>query len=120
MQESHGCVRVKTTWYPYRNPGLMQCFEGDASCDGVNPCPDSTIEAMVREGTAGHGAKNVGLARSMDIARASGADGAIVVYRAAKVYNSGHYWEGEALEGASSGTQSYASDIANRLTGHTW
>lgn len=53
IQESAGCVRVKTSYSTnegYRNPGLLQCFEGDHTCNdpeaGVQLtklCPDSEI-----------------------------------------------------------------------------
>lgn len=52
-QESAGCVRVKTSYSTnegYRNPGLLQCFNGDHTCNdpeaGVpltKPCPASEI-----------------------------------------------------------------------------
>jgi len=46
MQESKGCVRVKTTISPdgtVSNPGLMQDHNGSATCAGVNPCPKDTV-----------------------------------------------------------------------------
>lgn len=57
MQESGGCVRVRTTNYGVRNPGLMQDHNGYYTCnDNGNvqtPCPDNTIYGMISEGTAG-------------------------------------------------------------------
>lgn len=46
MQESGGCVRVKTTISPdnsVTNPGLMQTHDGQYSCYGVDPCPQATV-----------------------------------------------------------------------------
>lgn len=62
IQESGGCVRVPTTNYGVRNPGMMQDHNGDATCnnsDGstqgdakpysvLTPCPNSTITQMLR------------------------------------------------------------------------
>ncbi|KAL8716518.1 MAG: hypothetical protein Q9225_006166, partial [Loekoesia sp. 1 TL-2023] len=57
LQESGGCVRVPTSYYAVRNPGLMQSHNGPATCNEdatpVTPCPYATIEEMIREGTAG-------------------------------------------------------------------
>ncbi|KAI4236944.1 MAG: hypothetical protein L6R40_005996 [Gallowayella cf. fulva] len=57
LQESNGCVRVPTSFYSLRNPGLMQSHNGPATCNEdaspVYPCPYETIEEMIREGTAG-------------------------------------------------------------------
>ncbi|KAK9445020.1 glycoside hydrolase [Metarhizium brunneum] len=97
MQESSGCVRVPTTNYGVRNPGLMQDHDGAASCnDGgkvCNPCPSDTIYKMISEGTAGTDDGD-GLANCIN--GAGGGDVA-AFYRAARIYNSG--------------------DISNRLTG---
>lgn len=53
FQESTGCVRVKTsrsTNENIRNPGLLQCFNGDHTCNDpkggipiLTPCPDEQI-----------------------------------------------------------------------------
>lgn len=74
MQESKGCVRVPTTNNGFANPGLMQTFEGTASCNsgtlagGVltpgevqTPCPAKVIQKMVEEGTEGISAKAMSL-----------------------------------------------------------
>ncbi|KAL8804595.1 MAG: hypothetical protein Q9200_005767 [Gallowayella weberi] len=57
LQESGGCVRVPTSFYSLRNPGLMQSHNGPATCnegaDPIYPCPYGTIEEMIRKGTAG-------------------------------------------------------------------
>lgn len=58
MQESGGCVRVSTTNYGVRNPGLMQDHDGDATCNSdispytvQTPCPPDVITQMVRDGS---------------------------------------------------------------------
>jgi hypothetical protein len=56
MQESSGCVRDPTTNGGVQNPGLMQDYQGSASCNsgsgGVqNPCPSGTIEQMIDQGS---------------------------------------------------------------------
>ena len=49
MQESGGCVRVPTSNYGVRNPGLMQDHNGDGTCHSditgqiQNPCPTSEV-----------------------------------------------------------------------------
>lgn len=56
MQESKGCVRAGTTSSPganIRNPGLMQSHNGSGSCAGVNPCPYSQIDQMIKDGVLG-------------------------------------------------------------------
>ncbi|KAL8912472.1 MAG: hypothetical protein Q9172_007504, partial [Xanthocarpia lactea] len=57
LQESNGCVRVPTSFYSLRNPGLMQSHNGPTTCNEdatpIYPCPYTTIEEMIREGTAG-------------------------------------------------------------------
>ncbi|KAL8938715.1 MAG: hypothetical protein Q9211_003073, partial [Gyalolechia sp. 1 TL-2023] len=94
MQESGGCVRVPTSYYSTRNPGLMQSHNGPATCNEdatpQNPCPYVTIEEMIREGTAGAGVGNdaMGLVEALRKAE-GGADDVARYYRAARVYNSG-------------------------------
>ncbi|KAL8893367.1 MAG: hypothetical protein Q9192_005341 [Flavoplaca navasiana] len=43
LQESNGCVRVPTSFYSLRNPGLMQSHNGPATCNEdatpIYPCP---------------------------------------------------------------------------------
>jgi hypothetical protein len=59
LQESGGCVRVPTSNYGVRNPGLMQDHNGYYTCnsdltDEIDyPCSQDTITGMVSEGTAG-------------------------------------------------------------------
>jgi len=114
MQESKGCVRVPTTNYGVRNPGLFQDFNGVASCnDGtvINPCPDATIAQMIAEG-AGIGME-VGL--SIGIAQ-TGVSDVSKYYKAARIYNSGSIASSGNL-GQGIATHCYVSDIANRLLG---
>lgn len=116
MQESTGCVRVRTTGGAgHRNPGLMQDHNGAGTCNEggnvQNPCPKSTIELMIREGTAGTNDGD-GLAQCLNQAADTRSD-VSAFYRAARIYNSGE--NPENLQ--DTGTRCYASDIANRLTG---
>jgi hypothetical protein len=91
IQESGGCVRVPTTNYGVRNPGLMQDHDGDGTCNSDltgeidDPCPDATITLMVSEGTAGT-ADGDGLAQCIN---ESGLGTDADFYRAARLYNSG-------------------------------
>lgn len=116
MQESHGCVRVKTTNYGVRNPGLMQDHNGQATCNEngniQNPCPSATIYKMISEGTAGTDSGD-GLANCIN---QSGRGDVSAFYRAARIYNSGSISDTGKLENGIA-THCYASDIANRLTG---
>ncbi|KAL8934828.1 MAG: hypothetical protein Q9216_005716, partial [Gyalolechia sp. 2 TL-2023] len=94
MQESGGCVRVPTSYYSARNPGLMQSHNGPATCNEdatpVTPCPYPTIEEMIREGTAGAGSGDdiMGLVEALRKAEGE-VDDVARFYRAARVYNSG-------------------------------
>ena len=118
MQESKGCVRVKTTNYGVRNPGLMQDHDGDATCNDdrtnqiSNPCPSDTIAQMISEGTGGTAAGD-GLAQGINQA---GGNDVSAFYKAARIYNSGSIDASGDL-GAGIATHCYASDVANRLTG---
>jgi hypothetical protein len=117
MQESKGCVRVKTTAWDHDNPGLMQSNQGKGSCNPsstgaapMTPCPASQITQMITDGTSGT-ATGDGLKQIL--AKQSGTD-AQAYYRSSRVYNSGSI--AGPLEGGIA-THCYASDIANRLTG---
>ena len=115
MQESKGCVRVKTTNYGVQNPGLMQDHDGEASCNSgtpTTPCPDDTITQMISEGTGGT-AKGDGLAQGINQA---GGNDVSAFYKAARIYNSGSI-DGSGDLGKGIATHCYASDVANRLTG---
>ena len=118
LQESGGCVRVPTSNFGVRNPGLMQDHNGDATCNsditGVvqNPCPQDVISGMVREGTAGTDDGD-GLAQCIN---ESGKGDVSAFYIAARLYNSGSVDDsGDLCKGIA--THCYSSDIANRLTG---
>ncbi|RAO67263.1 uncharacterized protein BHQ10_003275 [Talaromyces amestolkiae] len=116
MQESTGCVRAPSSIGSVTNPGLMQDHDGASTCnDGStvqSPCPESEIEGMISEGTAGTETGD-GLANCLNEANATGAE---AFYRAARIYNSGSVDASGDL-GVGVGTPCYASDIANRLTG---
>ncbi|KHN93839.1 uncharacterized protein MAM_08318 [Metarhizium album ARSEF 1941] len=111
MQESRGCVRVPTTEYSVRNPGLMQSHNGASSCFDVNPCPADKIVGMIQDGTDGtpdgDGLKQL-------LAKAGG--GAAGYYKASRMYNSGSVAADGLLE-AGVATHCYATDVANRLRG---
>jgi hypothetical protein len=118
IQESGGCVRVPTTNYGVRNPGLMQDHNGSGTCNSDitgevdNPCPDATITQMVTDGTAGT-PDGDGLAQCIN---ESGLGTDADFYRAARLYNSGGI-DGSGNLQAGIATHCYSSDIANRLTG---
>ncbi|KAL8748497.1 MAG: hypothetical protein Q9184_007260, partial [Pyrenodesmia sp. 2 TL-2023] len=120
LQESGGCVRVPTSFYSSRNPGLMQSHNGPATCNEdatpVFPCPYVTIEEMIREGTAGT-SYDTGMGLVIALRQAVGAiDDVARYYRAARIYNSGSVDpSGDLMLGVA--THCYASDIANRLRG---
>ncbi|KAI9891348.1 MAG: hypothetical protein M1814_002861 [Vezdaea aestivalis] len=118
MQESGGCVRAPTTNWGVRNPGIMQCHNGDGTCNNDrtgkahNPCPSHMILQMMQDGVAGtkHGD---GLVQSIN---KSGDKDTRAYYRGARIYNSGSLHISGILEAPGS-TRCYVSDIANRLTG---
>lgn len=115
MQESKGCVRAPTTNYGVNNPGLMQSFNGQHSCNpdgkGVVPCPDDMILGMISDG-AGIGLE-FGLSQAI---KQSGASDVSKYYKGARIYNSGSIAASGNL-GDGIATHCYASDIANRLLG---
>ncbi|MCJ1443666.1 MAG: hypothetical protein MMC23_004166 [Stictis urceolatum] len=125
MQESKGCVRVKTTTSPdgtVTNPGLMQDHDGPHACNdatgtaGVVPCPNDQITGMIQDGAGGTDAGD-GLAGLLNQAQGTGVSGSQAFYVAARLYNSGSNPTGDL--GAPGATRCYASDMANRLTGWT-
>ncbi|KAI0182860.1 putative muramidase [Xylaria flabelliformis] len=119
MQESKGCVRVPTTGNGVRNPGLMQSHNGKGTCAGVNPCPQSQILQMIRDGTAGTSSGD-GLKQTTakTLAHFGGKSQPAVYYAAARLYNSGSV-DYAHLENAFGSTPCYASDVANRAHGWT-
>ncbi|KAL9620369.1 MAG: hypothetical protein Q9160_005069 [Pyrenula sp. 1 TL-2023] len=121
MQESNGCVRVKTTVSPdgtVVNPGLMQDHAGDHTCnDGKtvqNPCPKDQIQGMIADGVSGTSA-GPGLSQLLGQAPDKGDQGQ-QTYEAARLYNSGSIDPSGTLEKGVA-THCYSSDIANRLMG---
>lgn len=116
MQESKGCVRIGSTNYGVRNPGLMQSYNGDGTCNENNnvqtPCPPSIITKMISDGTAG---TQSGPGLVSIIGKIPGND-ASVYYKAARIYNSGSIDSSGDL-GKGIAVHCFASDIANRLTG---
>lgn len=113
MQESKGCVRIKTTTAPdgsVQNPGLMQSFNGNGTCAGVTPCSSTAITQMISDGTTGQ----QGLQQTLGAAPAK--NSAQGFYQAARFYNAGLN-SGVSDLGAAGATRCYSSDIANRLTG---
>ncbi|PSN69192.1 hypothetical protein BS50DRAFT_335222 [Corynespora cassiicola Philippines] len=124
MQESKGCARVHTTNNGHRNPGLMQSFEGTATCNAneagkgfdaskvTTPCPDWTITKMIQEGVEANRPQSLKVA----LQKAGGANDVSKYYRALKIYNSGNVGSGNLVE-ATSGTRCYVNDVANRLLG---
>lgn len=117
LQESGGCVRAPTTVGSVRNPGLMQTYNGQGTCNDAGnvqyPCPSSEISQMINDGTTGTGSGSTSLQSALQ--RASG-DGASKYYRAARIYNSGSIDASGSLQ-AGGATLCYSSDIANRLSG---
>lgn len=126
IQESSGCVRVRTTTSPdgtVTNPGLMQDFNGSGTCNKngniQNPCPASQIYQMIEDGTFGtrtNGASSYQAGLVQDINGNGGYTGAQAYYRAARIYNSGSVPSNNDLGGPGA-TRCYCSDIANRLMG---
>ncbi|KAL8847866.1 MAG: hypothetical protein Q9221_007117 [Calogaya cf. arnoldii] len=122
LQESNGCVRVPTSFYSLRNPGLMQSHNGPATCNEdaspIYPCPYSLIEEMIREGTAGtFEGRGMGLVMALREATNNGEVNDVGrFYRAARIYNSGSLDASGDL-GKGVATHCYASDVANRLRG---
>ncbi|KAE9374629.1 hypothetical protein N431DRAFT_464865 [Stipitochalara longipes BDJ] len=118
MQESGGCVRVPTSNFGVRNPGLMQDHNGAATCNSdithkvQNPCPSKVILEMIREGTAGTKSGD-GLAQCINESKAGDVT---AFYKAARIYNSGEIAPSGNLQDGTA-TYCYASDVANRLTG---
>ncbi|KAJ5665708.1 uncharacterized protein N7477_008156 [Penicillium maclennaniae] len=116
MQESNGCVRVKTTNYGVNNPGLMQSHDGTGTCnDGTptTPCPQSEIHQMILDGASGTSA---GAGLKQCIEQYGGTGDATNYYKAARCYNSGSIASNGNL-GAGIATGCYVSDVANRLLG---
>jgi hypothetical protein len=121
LQESNGCVRVRTTNNGVPNPGLMQAHNGASSCNMngklQTPCPPAEIFGMVFDGVSGTPTGD-GLAGILNQLAVD--DNAQVYYRAARQYNSGSIAANGNLNGGGHSTNCYASDVANRLMGWVW
>ena len=74
-----------------------------------------TCSCLSKQGAVGTDTGD-GLATDVNTAQTDGAADAQVFYRAARYYNSGSVC-GDDLSDGCGATASYASDIANRLTG---
>ncbi|KAJ5114343.1 hypothetical protein NUU61_000102 [Penicillium alfredii] len=117
MQETKGCVRVKTTVAPdgsVSNPGLMQSHNGKFNCyengKGVKPCKKERIVGMIRDGVTGSGGLSDALQEN------GGKIDAETLYKVARTYNSGSVAPSKNLGDGQGATACYATDIANRLT----
>ena len=119
-----------TTAYSHLNPGMMQSFNGTGTCNTneaplgigdtsasnvLTPCPATEIKQMILDGANGT-VYGDGLRQNFVEQGQSGASG---YYRTAKIYNGGiqSFQENENSLESGCCTQSYVSDIANRLTG---
>jgi hypothetical protein len=127
LQETKGCVRVHATRSQdgVRKPGLMQSHNGVAMCNSgprgapkylLNPCPEMEILGMIYEGVVGTSDNPDDVSLLKMITR-SGMGTVADLYRAARMYNTGPSASMWNLEEVSAGTSSYASDVANRMTG---
>lgn len=127
MQESSGCVRSCTTSYDgsILNTGLMQSHNGLGTCNDnrcsaatfdptmvKEPCLENDIAQMIEDGTLGT-ATGDGLQQLLE---GQDRNDESTWYRAARMYNGGSVDASGDLEKGCC-TKSYASDIANRLTG---
>jgi len=110
MQESTGNVGVGTPSDMDNNAtgGLMQC-EGSPAYPGQHGLSQDKISAMVTAGT-NHFKSN--------LQQVGNADSAQCIYQALRLYNSGSM-NASNLSNGMGATDSYVSDIANRLQGRT-
>lgn len=115
MQESGGYVLVPTTPSPgpdsIPNTGIMQAHDGATLQLSPWPALQASIYQMIRDGTEGT-ATGPGLKQL--IAQYQGN-----VYEAVRAYNSGSVNTANLSDGLGA-TDSYVSDVANRLQGHIW
>jgi hypothetical protein len=127
LEETSGCVRMHTDHGAdgVRSAGLMRSRGGTAMCnsgtlraprDVLEPCPEEEILWMVSEGVGGprDGQGDDGLLGMM---KRSGTGTLTDFYRGARLYNSGPEASLENLEDGGENPGSYASNVANRLTG---
>ncbi|KAH8803371.1 hypothetical protein F5884DRAFT_888643 [Xylogone sp. PMI_703] len=110
MQESTGNVGVGTTIDQDSTPtgGLMQCSSSPAF-PGQHNLSQEQISSMVNAGTQ-HFKGN--------LEQFGNGDDAATIYQALRVYNSGSC-DSSNLSNGLGATDSYVSDIANRLQGKT-
>lgn len=115
MQESSGNVRVGCTNNGVQNCGLMQAYAGSVSYDPNNMA--ASILQMVRDGTQGtsQGPGYVQwISQNSETSYAGPTQGN--PYQAARGYNSGSINFAD-LSDPKGATDSYVSDLANRLLG---
>ena len=128
MQESNGCVRVKTNLLNNPKTGVLQSYYGRTSCNHNGtleiPCPAATIQQMIMNGAVA-AVDGITLVSALNLATGMfDFEPGQAFYRASRLYNSGpgsltpamNGDLGRALDGAS---RCYSSDIANRLIGWT-
>lgn len=84
--------------------------------DVLDPCPYEEIFGMVYEGVVGASNSPEDVSLLKMISR-SGTGTVADLYRAARMYNSGPGASLWNLEDGGKATGSYASDVANRMTG---
>lgn len=121
MQESKGDVRVTTTAVAVPNPGLMQAYGPVAkgTCKDVSTterCPKAMIKQMIVDGTASN---REGMSLQ-DLITECGVPDVSKYYKATRMYNSGPNSipaDKDLSSKELSSTYTYASDVANRLTG---
>jgi hypothetical protein len=127
LQETKGCVRAHTNYRAVgvRRLGLMQSHNGASTCnsgtlgapkDLLVPCPRGEILGMIYDGVVGASDSPEDVSLLKMITR-SGTGTVADLYRAARMYDSGPGASLRTLEDGGAGTGSYASDVANRLTG---
>jgi len=110
MQESTGNVGVQSTTAPdgSTSAGLMQC-DGSPGFPGQHGLSQDQITSMVVAGTNHYKA---------NLQQVGNADSAQDIYQALRLYNSGSL-DANNLSNGLGATDSYVSDIANRLQGKT-
>ncbi|KAH7313026.1 hypothetical protein BKA65DRAFT_150686 [Rhexocercosporidium sp. MPI-PUGE-AT-0058] len=108
MQESTGNVGVETPTNQDGDAtgGLMQCV-GSPAFPGEHDLSQDQISSMIQAGTK-HFKDNL---NELD-----GKDTASTIYRALRLYNSGELNDDDLSDGKGA-TDSYVSDLANRLQG---
>ena len=121
MQESGGNVNVPTTFSPppdnIPNTGIMQAHDG-VTFAGADSWPQSinSIVQMIKDGTEGtlqEGANGGKGLKQLYYGQYGN------WYEVARAYNSGSVDQNNLSNGLGA-TDSYVSDIANRLLGHMW